>query len=236
MVKILSTLFCAGVMLAGTLACVATAGCSDNNWANMTPTDEFDVSAGRKPTAQTMFSLARVLISQGKDQEAAAVLDRIIHQEPNFVPAYCELSEILMRQQDLDGAAKVLSAGLQVAPRQSLMWNNLGMCYLLGQKYDKALESFTVAGGIAPSSTMYRSNMATALGMQGRYEEALALYRQVLPMDEAHYNLGVVCQARNDMARAKQEFDAAAAASPQIKARLSATTAPAIPVAIRPTS
>ena len=141
-----------------------------------------------------------------------------------------------MRQQDLDGAAKVLSAGLQVAPRQSLLWNNLGMCYLFGQKYDKALESFTVATGIAPSSTMYRSNMATALGMQGRYEEALSLYRQVLPMDEAHYNLGVVCQARNDTARAKQEFDAASAANPQIKARLSATTAPAVPVAIRPTS
>jgi tetratricopeptide (TPR) repeat protein len=132
-----------------------------------------------------------------------------------------------MRQQDLDGAAKVLSAGLKVAPRQSLLWNNLGMCYLLGQKYDKALESFTVASGIAPSSAMYRSNMATALGMQGRYEEALALYQQVLPMDEAHYNLGVLCRARNDEGRAKQEFDTAAAANPQIKSRLSpATSAP----------
>jgi tetratricopeptide (TPR) repeat protein len=141
-----------------------------------------------------------------------------------------------MRQQDLDGAARVLSAGLQQAPRESLLWNNLGMCYLLQQKYDKALDSFTAASGIMPSSAMYRSNMATALGMQGRYEEALALYQQVLPMDEAHYNLGVVCQARNDAARAKQEFDSAVALNPRMKARLSATTAPAVPVAIRPTS
>jgi tetratricopeptide (TPR) repeat protein len=237
MTKFLSIKACAAMMLAGTMACLAAPGCSDNNWANnKTPKDEYDVSAGRKPTAQTLFSLARILVSQGKDQEASVMLDRIIHQEPNFIPAYCELSEALMRQQDLDGAARVLSAGLKAAPRESLLWNNLGMCYLFQQKYDKALESFTVAGGIVPSSAMYRSNMATALGMQGRYEEALALYQQVLPMDEAHYNLGVVCQARNDMARAKQEFDSAAAANPQIKARLSATTAPSIPVAPRPTS
>ena len=233
--KYASKMFCVAVLLAGTTACLTMGGCSDMS-ANKGPSDDFDVSAGRKPTAQTMFSLARILVSQGRDQEASAILERVIHEEPNFIPAYCELSEALMRQQNLESAARVLSVGLQVAPRNSLLWNNLGMCCMFQQKYDKALDSFTVASGITPSSAMYRSNMATALGMVGRYEEALALYQQVLPMDEAHYNLGVVCQARNDTARAKQEFDAASAANPQIKARLSATTAPAVPVAIRPTS
>ena len=65
---------------------------------------------------------------------------------------------------------------------------------------------------IAPSALLPEPNMAVALGMMGRYPEALALYQQVLPAGEAHYNLGVLCDARHDTARATQEYRAAQAA------------------------
>ena len=45
-----------------------------------------------------------------------------------------------------------------------------------------------------------------AVGMLGRYEEALALYKQVVKPQQAHYNLAVVCEARQDTKRATAEF------------------------------
>ena len=52
----------------------------------------------------------------------------------------------------------------------------------------------------------YRGNVAMAVGMQGRYDEALTLYKQVLTPADAHYNLGVLCEARGDVTRAFDEY------------------------------
>ena len=48
-----------------------------------------------------------------------------------------------------------------------------------------------------PENAKYRSNMAVALGLMGRDEESLALFKQVLPEDQANHNLSVLREARN---------------------------------------
>jgi tetratricopeptide (TPR) repeat protein len=63
---------------------------------------------------------------------------------------------------------------------------------------------FMRAAEAAPENARYRANMATALGLLGRYEEALALFEQVVPPADAHRNLAVLCEARNDMSRAAE--------------------------------
>ena len=49
-------------------------------------------------------------------------------------------------------------------------------------------------------------NVAMALGMTGRYAEAIETYRPLLPEADVHFNLGVICEARKDTARAAKEF------------------------------
>ena len=44
--------------------------------------------------------------------------------------------------------------------------------------------------------------MAVALGMMGRYQEALALYRHLISEADARHNLNVLSEARNDTERA----------------------------------
>jgi hypothetical protein len=44
-----------------------------------------------------------------------------------------------------------------------------------------------------------------ALGLLGRYDESLALYEQVVPSGEAHYNLSVIAQKNADGPRAGRE-------------------------------
>jgi Flp pilus assembly protein TadD len=141
--------------------------------------------------------MADILAAQGKDSECEYVLQRIIQQEPRFLPAYNSLAELQMRQRRISEAIKTISSGLQIYPKDPVLLNNLGMCWMVRRDYEKAMEMFTRAAGVMPGNTRYRANMATALGLMGRDEESLSIFRQILPENQAAHNLNVIREARN---------------------------------------
>ena len=207
-----SRLVCRGALV----ILLAAAGCATEEptydlspAGRYTAEDQFERRGDQPPSAKTLHSLARLLSGQGKDAEARFVLARTIREHDHFMPAYNELAELQMKDGHLEDAVKVLSLGLQMAPKDPVLLNNLGLCRLLEGKNDEALERFTAAAAGAPDDARYRANMAAALGMAGRYEEAIAVYEQVLPPDQAHYNLGVICETRGDTERSKIEFQRA---------------------------
>ena len=80
-----------------------------------------------------------------------------------------------MRQRRLPEAMKVLEAGLKLSADDPVLLNNTGMCWLIRKRYQNALDYFTKASAIVPENTRYRSNMATALALMGRYVNLLNL-------------------------------------------------------------
>jgi Flp pilus assembly protein TadD len=191
--------------------------------------EEFEKGANRPPSPRTMFTLARLYLSQGRDAEASVVLARLIQDHPKFLPAYYELAELQVRYQKTAEAMKVISAGLKVSPRDPILLNNMGMCHLLKQDYAAALVQFRRAAVAAPGDARYRANMALALGMMGRYEESLALYGQILPPAEAHYNLAVICEGRKDNQRASSEYAQAFSLDPSLRSRAKPPTPANLP-------
>ena len=173
--------------------------------------EEFELGADRPPTARTLYALARVLNYEERDDECRYILNRAIREDPKFTPAYSELAEIHLRNDRIDEALKVLEIGLRIAPQEPILLNNYGMCWMLSEEYGKALETFTRASELYPNDEKFKGNRAAALGMLGRYDEALDAYLELMPSYDAHYNLGVVCEARNDMVRAAAEFEQAGA-------------------------
>lgn len=147
------------------------------------------------PEAKTLYAMSRILVSQGKDDQGELVLARIIREFPDFIPAYCDFAELRMRQGRVDDAVVELTKGLQVAPRDPILLNNLGVCAIFKGDYEGALRSFTMASEVMPFEDRYQTNIALALGMLGRYEEALSLYKEVLEPALADENMGII----NDM-------------------------------------
>jgi serine/threonine-protein kinase len=139
--------------------------------------------------------MADILATQGKDTDCEFVLRRCIHEHPQFTPAYNSLAELQMRQGRVHEAIDILSEALRVRPRDPVLLNNLGMCFLVRKQYEKALELFLLAAGVVPESQKYRANTATALGLLGRHEESLALLQQVLPEDQARSNAEILRRA-----------------------------------------
>ncbi len=168
-----------------------------------------EIGADQPPTAKTYYAMARLLDAQQRYAEQHFVLRRCILKHPNFLPAYDAMASLHMRQGKIDDAINALSSGLIIAPNNASLANNLGICRLLTEEYEKALAQFEKISAQHPEKARYQSNRALALGLLGRYDDSLAAYQKVLNPAEAHYNLGVVCESRNDLARARIEFQRA---------------------------
>ena len=146
----------------------------------------------RPPTERTLYIMADILATQGRDREAEQLYRRITTEYPDFLPGYNDYAQLLMRQRRIPEAMKTLESGLKVNPNDPVLTNNMGMCWLIRKDYEKALEYFTAAAGTVPDNTRYRSNMATALALLKRREEALSLYKQVLTEEEAIKNVQIL--------------------------------------------
>jgi serine/threonine-protein kinase len=169
----------------------ANAPLSANGSNSQTLEDPFDPD--RPPTARTLYLMADILTAQGKDPQAEQLYRRIQSQYPEFRPAYTAYAALLMRQRRIPEATHTLEAGLDRFPADPVLLNNMGMCFLIRKDYSRALDYFTDAAAVVPENTRYRSNMATVLALMGRQDEALALYRQILPKSEAMENIRVLC-------------------------------------------
>lgn len=206
------TIFMSLVLLLG-LSCFMT-GCetatnSNSAWQqsrNSANADYFNEGASRPPTGKTLYTMATILSSQGRNEEAEYVLKRINNEFPQYLPAYQELAQIYMREQRTHDAIDVLSAGLSIKPDDAPMLNNMGMCYILLDNYDMAFDYFTQAANAMPNDARYHANRAVAMGMQRRYDEALDLFKNVVPLSDAYYNIGVLAQANNDLDMAAKSF------------------------------
>lgn len=181
----------------GALALTLTMGCATQQPSYESATAEAEMAPEdfKPPSSKTLYAYAKMLKAQGKDSLSEQVLINLLTQDDSFRPAYCELAEIRTRTGRVDEAVEVLCAGLVVFPDDPVLLNNLGMCALVGRQNDLASDSFTQAAGVLPTEGKYRCNLALALGMQGRYEEAWQLYRQVLSETDALENLTIIAAA-----------------------------------------
>ena len=190
--------------MVGFLCILCVGGCSESV-ASGTNTDwvmdkselEFQSQSDNPPNAKTLCAMANILAKQGRDTECEYVLKRIIQDNPKFLPAYNSLAELQMRQGHTNTAIETLQHALDINPEDTVLLNNLGMCWIVRRDYENALKMFTKAAGILPENMKYRANMAVALGLIGRDEESLSLFRYVLPEDQANHNLSVLREARN---------------------------------------
>jgi Flp pilus assembly protein TadD len=188
---------------------VLSCGCNESNIKSGKQHDyvspyediEFQQGAERPPTAMTYYSMAKILIDQGRFNDAELLLQKVIDKAPKFLPAYNNLAEIYIRNRRTNEAVNILSRALNENDSDPKTINNLGMCWMMRKDYEQALQMFTKAAGLEPENTRYRANMAVALGLMGRDEEALALYRQILPEKQAIKNINIIRQARGKVSK-----------------------------------
>lgn len=150
----------------------------------------------RPATPKTMYAYARILFAQGQDANCDILLSKLIAEHPRFKPAYILQAQARMRMRHFDDAIASLYSALRWAPKDHVILNDLGICFLMKSDAHNALSGFTAAAARQPANGRYRANMAIALALMGRDEESMSLYAMVLPPTDAQHNLSVVSSAR----------------------------------------
>ena len=79
-----------------------------------------------------------------------------------------------------ESAALYLASDLEGAPTSSERQESLGNFYMNEKDYAKALDHFTLAAQLDPKSPTYQNNIARALYLMGRKDEAFALWKQLI--------------------------------------------------------
>lgn len=150
---------------------------------------------------------ARILIAQGKEEESAPLLEKIIQNEEKPDPEFLSLlTDHYRKKGELESAKKVVEKALQQRPEDADLLNLSGeILEQLGQ-IEVAMERFKLACKLDPESVRAQLNCAAIFQIQKKEEEALKIYEVCLDknpnLELARYNRFILWmkQEKNDQA------------------------------------
>ncbi len=133
-------------------------------------------------------------------------------------------AEILLRSADGKHAAVILERLYELRPNDADVAINLGAAYILSKQYKRAMPVLEAAAEIAPDNAVVWVNLAAAylgtlpLSTREQQDKAIEAYEQALAIEpaypNAHYNLGLIYEDRQDWTNARLMFQKALAVNP----------------------
>jgi Tfp pilus assembly protein PilF len=130
--------------------------------------------------ADAYARLAAVNASQGKFEEATEFFKKALAVQPGSADLYCDMGYALYLQGRWDEARMNLRQALSLQPDHERAHNNLGLVLGRTGHAEEALLEFRKAG-CSPAAA--HSNLAFALALEGRWDEAQTHYGRALAVD-----------------------------------------------------
>lgn len=121
-----------------------------------------------------MVHQARMLLAQGKLDQAATLMRRRIGLDPGDPHAHELLGVVLFQLGDLEEGLRCVGSALDLDPAYAEAWNSLGMMRHLSGDHPGAQDAFDRAADLRPGYGEAWMNAGVALQAQGRHEEAIA--------------------------------------------------------------
>jgi TolB-like protein/Tfp pilus assembly protein PilF len=150
--------------------------------------------------------------AMAKAREAAL---KALQLDPNLAEAHNALGKILnFDDLDLAGAAREFQRAIELQPNNATahQWYGNGPLDSLG-RFDQAIAETKRAVELDPLSPIINTDRAYPLYYSRRYDEAVAQLKKAIELDQAFFYsrqiLGMVLQAKGDLAGAIAEFEKA---------------------------
>lgn len=188
--------------------------------------------ASANPRAQ--YANARLLLAQGKIDEAKLCAERSVANAPDKRASQLLLAHLCRRTNDASGEARALAALAQI-PEEITRWEDPDVIAMNSLRQDQEaqlsraeqlIQSQNAAQGagilfdlaMASDGFSAAAKLAQALNRQGKHRQAELMLRQRLPAfptdERLHFQLGVSCFLQQKYADAAAEFRRAAELKP----------------------
>lgn len=132
--------------------------------------------------------LGAALLRLGNLPAAIAQLQSASRLVPDRVETWCDLARAYQQQRDLASARSAAGSALQLDPHFEPALFLAGNIEAAAENFSAAIDFYRRALAVAPDRLAIRNNLANALLMSGRVDDAMAEYRRVLndrPNDRA---------------------------------------------------
>lgn len=154
----------------------------------------------------SQLAMARLLERRGEIPQAEQFYRAILAANPNCAMAHHRLAVVLARQARFEEVEKHLLAAEQLGTTSADLFNDLGYAYYLQQRLPEAEQALRRALQQDPRHDAATTNLGLVLGTQGRYDEALALFKQTGSEAEAYANLAYVFAQTGRLQQAEETY------------------------------
>jgi cellulose synthase operon protein C len=177
-----------------------------------------------KNNTDALEKLGKVQIQQGNADQALALYQQSIKDNPQEVRLYILAGELYESKQNWDQAKNMYQQALRVQPDQPLASNNLAYVMLShGGNVDVALTMAQAARRALPDWPNAADTLGFAYYQKGVYQSAISQFQEALRLGEKngapddpviHYHLGLAYEKSNQNTLARQQLEKALKLSP----------------------
>jgi tetratricopeptide (TPR) repeat protein len=184
------------------------------------------------PTPKTLvaagdyFASASTNPKLGEDQwmelhkKAEVSYKQAISLDKQHLPAYQGLARVQAARKQLPQAINTYREAVQIAPDNSVLWYELGVCQLRLQDWASAVGSITKAVELQPDNKKYIEALAITLARVGQPTESYLCFCRMNDEATAHYKTARVLKHIGQGELAREHLKMALQANPELdKAR-----------------
>lgn len=161
-----------------------------------------------RETALLVFQ-GKELATQKKWDDAIALYNKAIHENPNYGYAFISRGIAYMSQGELDRAISNFSESIDVSPDFTEAYQNRGVLYEYKGQFNKAVDDFDKAIAADPTSYILYFNRGMARVYKGQCDKALPDLEKAIELKpdyaKAYINKGV---ALEDLKRTDEAIEA----------------------------
>jgi tetratricopeptide (TPR) repeat protein len=161
------------------------------DWPDPVTASRNENLAAHSPEENLKAAVAQIDINNDVNElYARAILEGLIAENPRMDAAYVELARVAMKTnwgpEGLHHAEGLLQSALQINPQSTDAKILLGYVYTHQKRYDKAETAFADAAAANSSNLWLWSNWGELREMEGKPDEAIAMYRKTIAHPMSH--------------------------------------------------
>lgn len=138
------------------------------------------------------IAYAKALAADGKFQQALTVVEEVIQPDRPDWNALSVKGAILDQMGQHGPARQLYQQALLISPDNASLEANLGLSYAMTNDLAQAEAHLRRATQMSGASTQIHQNLALVLGLQGRFDEARAIYERTLPPEQVASNMAYI--------------------------------------------
>lgn len=169
-----------------------------------------------KQSAKACLTTAYQLDSQHHSREAIALYERARGFDPKLKNISRRLAVLYAQSKDATKAKVEFDNALRETPKDASLQSDVGYFYLESGDLENAEKHLVESRKLTPNHPQGTVHLAMLRAKQNRFDESLALFKEVVGLAPAHSNLGVILAKAGKRDEAIQHLEEADRLDPSL--------------------